>query len=332
MFKKVLVGSVAIGFALSAAACGSSGEVAPDDRSDSNNGSSNAEITVGFIPGLASDPFFLSMKRGAEEKAQELGINLIWQGSPDEWSPDTQIPFVDNVLTDGVDVLILNPTDPVALQPSVDKALAADVPVINVDQAVEDLSEVSSFLTGDNVDGGRKAAEALVEQIGGSGKVFILGSEPADLTNRLRVQGFEEVISEHTDIELIGIEYQKSSSDRAVSIINTVLLANPDLDGIFAVNGTGTTGAAAALKSSGRTGDVKLIGYDAYKAAVEELEDGVVTALVAQQPAKLGSMAVEYAYKLVTDEAADIEAEVVLENVVLTAENLEENAEFVYQD
>jgi len=329
----MFVSSIAVGLALTTAACGGSSESpATGDKEGGDNNSSAESITVGFIPGLASDPFFLSMQRGAQEKADELGIKLIWQGSPDEWSPDTQIPFVDNVLTDGVDVLILNPTDPVALQPSVEKALAADVPVINVDQAVEDLSEVSSFLTGDNVDGGSKAAQALIDEIGESGKVFILGSEPADLTNRLRVQGFEEVIDQYPDIELIGIEYQKSSSDRAASIINTILLANPDLDGIFAVNGTGTTGAAAALKSSDRTGDVKLIGYDAYQAAVEELEEGVVTALVAQQPAKLGSMAVEYAYKLVTGDAADIEDEVILENVVLTAENLEENAEFVYQD
>lgn len=303
---------------------------------DENNGTAGGDdetITIGFVPGLASDPFFLSMRRGAEEAAEDLGIELLWQGSPDEWSPESQIPYVDSMLAAGVDALILNPTDPSALQGSVDRAISGGTPVVIVDQAVDDQSEVTAYMTGDNVAGGRAAATELIDQIGGEGKVFILGSAPADSTNILRIQGFQEVIEEHPDVEVIGIEYQNSSSERAASIINTIVLANPDLAGIFAVNGTGTTGAAAALRNEGVGGEIKLIGYDAYTAAVDDLRDGVVTALVAQQPGEQGRLAVQYAYAQVTGEGAeDIAAETIIENVVLTQQNLSENEAYVYQD
>lgn len=300
--------------------------------SESGAGGEN-DVTIGFVPGLASDPFFLSMERGAQAEADELGVELIWQGSPNEWSPESQIPFVDTVLASGIDAFILNPTDPVSLQASVDRAHDQGLPVIMVDQSVDDRTNVASFITGDNVAGGRAAAEEMVEQIGGEGQVFILGSAPADLTNRLRVQGFEEVIEDNTDVEIVGIEYQNSSSERATSIINTILLANPELDGIFAVNGTGTTGAAAAVRNNGVAGDVKLIGYDAYTAAVDELREGTVTALVAQQPGEQGRLAVRYAHALITGEGeAEVQDEVIIENVVLTEANLSENEQYIYED
>jgi len=331
MHRWRIAAASAVAGLLLVAGCTSDPEAASADNQ--NNSGDGPDVTIGFVPGLASDPFFLSMQRGAQAEADALGAELIWQGSPDEWSPESQIPFVDAVLASGIDAFILNPTDPVSLQASVEKAHNQDLPVILVDQSVEDRTNVASFITGDNVAGGRAAAEEMIDQIGGEGKVFILGSAPADLTNRLRVQGFEEVIAEHPDVEIVGIEYQNSSSERATSIINTILLAEPDLDGIFAVNGTGTTGAAAAVRNNGVAGEVKLIGYDAYEAAVEELREGTVTALVAQQPGEQGRLAVRYAYALATDdESVDIEEEVILENIVLTADNLSDNEQYIYED
>lgn len=330
--KPMLSAVVTAALVMTLAACNSD-DGQTDQPGDSAGGGQAEKVTIGFVPGLASDPFFLSMRRGAEEAATELGVELLWQGSPDEWSPESQIPYVDNMLTAGVDALILNPTDPTALQGSVDKAISTGIPVVIVDQAVEDQSEVTAYMTGDNVAGGRAAAEELIEQIGGKGKVFILGSAPADSTNILRIQGFEEVVEDNPDIEVVGIEYQNSSSERAASIINTIILANPDLAGIFAVNGTGTTGAASALRNKGAQDQIKLVGYDAYTAAVDELRDGVVAALVAQQPGEQGRLAVQYAFAKVTGEGADeIQAETIIENIVLNQGNLTENAQYVYED
>ena len=296
----------------------------------------NAEgkLKVAFIPGIASDPFFLAMEKGAKAAADKLGIDLVWQGSASEYSPQSQLPFVEAALADDIDALILVPTDPDGLQPSVARAEAAGIPVITVDTTVSDQGYLTSHITGDNVDGGRQAARTLAEQIGGQGKVFIMSGSPGATTNTLREQGFrEELAANFPKVEIIGREYANSQPANATSAINTVLLNHPDLAGIFAIDGTSGTGAVAALRNSGAVGKVKLVGYDAYKAQVEALQEGVFTALVAQQPAREAELAMEYAKARVTGEGADkIEKSVVIPNIVMTSENFAQTDSAMYSD
>ena len=163
------------------------------------------QITIAFIPGIASDPFFKAMELGARNKAKELGVNLMWQGSASDYSPQTQMPFVDAALTNGVDALILVPTDPNAMQPAVARAESMKIPVITVDTTVADQSYLTSFITGDNIDGGHKAAETLAELIGRKGKVFIMSGSPSATTDVARENGFREAIKKFPDIEVVGI-------------------------------------------------------------------------------------------------------------------------------
>ena len=292
------------------------------------------KLTVAFIPGIASDPFFLAMEKGARAAAEKLGIELIWQGSASEYSPQSQLPFVDAALAQDIDALILVPTDPDSLQPSVQRAEAAGIPVITVDTTVTDQAYLTSHITGDNVDGGRQAAKTLAEQIGGEGKVFIMSGSPSATTNTLREQGFrEELAANYPKIEIVGREYANSQPANATSAINTVLLNHPDLVGIFAIDGTSGTGAVAALRNSNVVGKVKLVGYDAYKAQVDALQEGVFTALVAQQPAREAELALEYAKAKVTGEGADkIEKSVVIPNIVMTKDNFAETGSSIYSD
>jgi ribose transport system substrate-binding protein len=289
------------------------------------------KITVAFIPGIASDPFFKAMEVGARAAADKLGINLIWQGSASEYSPQTQIPFVDAAFANGIAAMILVPTDPDSLQASVTKAETMGIPVITVDTTVTDQSYLTSHITGDNVEGGKLAAKTLADQIGSKGKVFIMSGSPSATTNTLREKGFREAIAEYPDIKVIGLEYANSQPARATSVVNTILLNNPDLAGIFAIDGTSTLGSVAALRNSNRVGEVKLVGYDAYKAEVDALKDGVVTALIAQKPGYEAELALEYAKAKVTGEGADkIEKTVVIPGVAMTKDNLAETADYMY--
>lgn len=292
------------------------------------------KLKIAFIPGIASDPFFLAMEKGARAAADKLGVELVWQGSASEYSPQSQMPFVDAALADDIDALILVPTDPDSLQPAVVRAEAAGIPVITVDTTVSDQAYLTAHITGDNVDGGRQAAKTLAEQIGGEGKVFIMSGSPGATTNTLREQGFrEELASNFPKIEIVGREYANSQPANATSAVNTVLLNHPDLAGIFAIDGTSGTGTIAALRNNNAVGKVKLVGYDAYKAQVDALQEGVFTALVAQQPAKEAELALEYAKAKVTGEGADkIEKSVVIPNVVMTRENFAETGSSMYSE
>jgi ABC-type sugar transport system substrate-binding protein len=311
------------------AACGSSSSSnnAASSAAPSTSGSGAAATCAGkkiaFVMGAESDPFFQAMKVGATEATQAAGAELIWQGDPKEYSPATQIPVVDQVLAQKPDGLVLIPTDPDALQPSVAKAVAAGVTVANVDTRVTDLSQVLTFITGDNTDGGTKAAEAIAGAIGYADgqkyKVVVgLTSETAT-TNVARLEGFKAAVAaKYPGIEIVDIAYSQSKPEVANTNVNNWLTKYPDLNGIFAIDGTNAQGAAAALQAKGLVGKVALVGYDAYPDNVALIKTGVFTALIAQDPATEARKAVEsLCTKISGGDASTIEPEVVIPNVVL---------------
>jgi ribose transport system substrate-binding protein len=330
MRTSLRAGIAAAGAAILLAASGCAA-TSPDDGSV--NGDDATSYKIAFIPGIASDPFFVAMEIAAKEEAERLGFELVYQGSSSDYSPQTQLPFVDGALTEGVDALIMAPTDGDALQASVQKAAAMGVPVVTVDTTVTDQSELVSHVTGDNEDGGRKAAQTMADLIGGEGKVFVVSGAPTITTDSLRVEGFvDEIEQNYPDIEIVGVEYAYSQPAEATTKVSAALLNNPDLKGVFAAEGNSGVGSVAALRNADATGKVSLIGYDAYSNQVEELEQGIYSALIAQDPTEEARLAIQYAIASIEGRADDIEKEVVIPNVVMTKENLEETRSYQYDE
>lgn len=294
------------------AGCAASGEPAEE------------EITIAFVMGAESDPFFRAMKVGAEEEAAAQGVTLVWQGDPANYSAETQIPIVDAVLANQPTALVLIPTDPTALQASVDKAVAAGVVVANVDTRVEDLSDVLTFITGDNADGGAKAADALAAKIGyeegGSYEVVVGLTSPTATTNVGRLDGFTaQIEAEYPGIEIMDVAYSESNPEKASTNVNNWLTKFPGLDGIFAIDGTNASGAAAALEAKGLAGTIGLVGYDAYPDNVAKIEAGIFTALIAQDPAAEARLAIKTIAEFIREGKTSTAAEVVIPNVILDA-------------
>lgn len=307
-----------------------------EEADESGAGLAAEDITIAFVMGAEADPFFQAMKLGAEQEAEAQGIELIWQGDPSNYSPETQIPIVDSVLAQQPDGLVLIPTDPTALQPSVTKAVDAGVVVANVDTRVEDLSDVLTFITGDNEDGGAKAADAIASAIGytdGETYEVVVGLTSATATtNVARLEGFEtQVAAEYPGIEIVDVAYSESNPETAATNVNNWLTKYPELDGIFAIDGTNASGAASALESKGLVGDVALVGYDAYPDNVEKIKSGVFTALIAQDPAEEARLAIRTLVEFLTTGSTDAASEVVIPNVTLTADTSDADFEkFTY--
>ncbi len=309
------------GLALIAAACGDS----KSTSSSASGSGSGKQYTIAFVMGAEADPFFKAMKVGADAEAAAKNVKIIWQGDPAQYSPATQIPFVDQVLAQKPDGLVLIPTDPDALQPSVTKALAANIAVVNVDTHVTDLSKVLSFITGDNKDGGAKAADAMATAIGwksgGTYQVVVGLTSATATTNVARLEGFKaQIAAKYAGITIVDQGYSQSQPATADSNVSNWLTKYPNLNGIFAIDGTNATGAAAALQAKGLVGKIALIGYDAYPANVELLTKGVFTALIAQDPAAEAKMAIDdlVTYLSSGKKTTGIEHDVVIPNVVLT--------------
>lgn len=282
------------------------------------------EITIAFVMGAESDPFFQAMKVGAEEEAAAQGVTLVWQGDPANYSAETQIPIVDAVLAEQPTALVLIPTDPTALQASVEKAVAAGVIVANVDTRVGDLTNVLTFITGDNADGGAKAADALAAKIGyedgGSYEVVVGLTSPTATTNVGRLDGFTaQIEANYPGIQVMDVAYSESNPEKAATNVNNWLTKFPGLDGIFAIDGTNASGAAAALEAKGLAGTIGLVGYDAYPDNVAKIESGIFTALIAQDPAAEARLVIKTIVEFIRDGKTPNPSEVVIPNVILDA-------------
>jgi len=228
------------------------------------------------------------------------------------------------VLAQQPDALVLIPTDPTALQASVAKAVAAGIVVANVDTRVGDLSDVLIFITGDNTDGGAKAADAIAAAIGytdGQTYEVVIGlTSPTATTNVGRKDGFEAAVaSKYPGIKIVDVAYSEANPEKAATNVNNWLTKYPNLSGIFAIDGTNASGAAAALEAKGLTGKVALVGYDAYPDNVAKIKAGIFTALVAQDPAAEARLAIRTLVEFLRNGTRPAQSEVVIPNVVLDA-------------
>lgn len=297
------------------------------------------QIKIAFVMGAVNDPFFNAMKIGAEAEAKAQKVTLLWKGDA-QYNAATQVPIVQNVVaTLGKgDGLVLIPTDPTALQALNDQAAKKGIAVANVDTQVNNLKNVIIQITGDNGDGGAKAADAIAKAIGytkgGSYEVVIGLTSPTATTNVGRQKGFEAQVSKkYPGIEIVDTGYSASNPQRAAANISAWLTQYPGLDGIFAIDGTNASGAAAALQEKKLTGKVALVGYDAYPDNVAKIKAGIFTALIAQDPAAEARLAVKTLVTYIKTGKKPAKKSVIIPNVALTeATSAADLAKYTYKN
>jgi ribose transport system substrate-binding protein len=168
----------------------------------------------------------------------------------------------------------------------------AKIPVVTIDSGVKSDLPVSLVAT-DNVAGAKAAAETLAKLIGESGKVGLIPFVPGAATSEMREEGFKEGLKAYPNIELVATLYSMSDVAKGMDVTQDMLTAHPDLKGIFAANESGAIGAAQAIKAAGKTGEVKLVAFDASDEEIASLKGGAIQALVVQNPFKMGYMGVQ---------------------------------------
>jgi ribose transport system substrate-binding protein len=250
--------------------------------------------TIGLSVSTLNNPFFVDLRDGAQQMADELGLELLVTDAQD--SVSTQINDIEDLIQRGVSVLIVNPTDSAAVVPAVMAANAAGIPVIAVDRGV-DGGTIAYFIASDNVAGGATAAEFICEQIGGSGPVVELEGIPGTSAARERGLGFNTFMREQCPGATI-VARQTANFNRAegLSVMENILTAQPEIAAVFAHNDEMALGALQAIEASGR--DIVVVGFDATDDAVAAVQAGRMAATVAQQPAMLGAQAVEAAAEI----------------------------------
>ena len=303
---------------LAAAATLTAGAAAPQTEAKS--------VTIALVPGIATDPFYITMQRGAEAEAQKLGLHLIWQGGA-SFSPETQIPILQALLAKHPAALLVAPTNDTALARPINQYVAANIPVIAVDTAIADASLLKSRITSNNEQGGAAAADAIAKFAGGAGDVAVINVKPGITTTDARQAGFLKEMKKYPAMKVVAVEYDNDSPTTAFTQAQLLLLKYHHLKGFFGTNVFSAEGIGKAVAASGRKGAVDVVGYDAEPDEVDLLKQGVISALIVQQPALEGALAVDYAHDLLDGHAAAVPASKLLDNVVVTTADAD-NAAF----
>ncbi len=276
--------------------------------------------TIALVPGIATDPFYITMQRGAAAEAKKLGVHLIWQGGA-SFSPETQIPILQALLAKHPDALVIAPTNKTALINPIKQYVAAKIPTISVDTTITDHSLLKARITSNNTQGGAAAADAIAKSADEKGDVAIINVKPGISTTDARQKGFLSEMKKYPHMKVIATEYDDDSPTKAFADTQLLLLKYPHLVGVFGTNVFSAQGAGKAVETSGRKGKVNVVGYDAEPGEVKLLKQGVITTLIVQQPAKEGALGVKYAYDILTGHAGKLPKSRLLTNVTATTQN-----------
>jgi ribose transport system substrate-binding protein len=259
---------------------------------------------IAVVPKGTAYSFWKVVKAGAEAAGKEFGGKIEWTGPAEETDVARQVSIIENAISKKVDAIVMAACDAKALAPKVKAAMDAGIPVITIDSGIA-TDDALSFVATDNVKGAREGTEKLIELIGGKGRIGAIPFIKGAATSDMREEGFNEAVKGNPTVEAVEPLYSQGDAAKAMKAAENMMTANPDLKGIFAANEPGAIGAAQAIKQRGKAGEVKLVAFDAADAEINALKDGVIQALVVQDPFKMGYEGVRLAIEAIQGKQVD---------------------------
>jgi ribose transport system substrate-binding protein len=275
------------------AGCDCSGE---EGGSGAGSADEPERRTIAVIPKGTTHVFWRSVHAGALAAAHDLDVDIVWQGPQREDDRSAQVRVVEDMISRGVDAIVLAPLDDRALVPVATEASREHIPVVIFDSGIQ-WDGLVSFVATDNRQGGVLAAERMNELLGGAGRVMMMRYQEGSASTSERERGFLETMEQRfSQIEIVSSnQYGGATTETAYQTAENLLVRFPDVDGVFTPNESTTFGMLRALQEGNRAGEVKLVGFDANEALVTALRQGQVHGLVLQNPMRMGELAVRTA-------------------------------------
>jgi ribose transport system substrate-binding protein len=302
--KKFLKMALASSLMLAAlAGCSTSSSLenkAPEQSAGGGTNGGTGKVTIGLAISTLNNPFFVSLKEGAEKAAKEAGADLIVVDAQDDTAK--QISSVEDLIQKKVNVILINPTDSAAIATAVEAANKANIPVITVDRSAEG-GQVVSHIASDNVKGGKMAGEFILEKLGGKGNIVELQGIAGTSAARDRGKGFHEAVDNKEGLKVVASQPADFDRAKGLSVMENILQSNKDIQAVFAHNDEMALGALQAIEAAGK--NILVVGFDATDDAVKAVNEGKMAATVAQKPAAIGETAVQTAMKVVKGEKVD---------------------------
>ena len=277
--------------------------------------------TVALVLKTLNHPYFVDMRRGAQEAADRLGVTLQVQAAEREIDVEKQMQIVENMIQTGIQALVITPSGSREIVSALVKAKNAKVPIIIVDTRVDAKAaadagvKTETFVGSDNYAGGTLAGEYLVKVTAGKARVGILEGIPGHETGDSRLRGFRDATGAASGVAIVASQPANWERDQGFNVFQNMLQAHPDIDSVFACSDLMALGAIEAIRSAGKTGTIKVIGFDALEDAKKAIAAGTMEASVAQFPSEMGKAAVESAVKVIHGEKIPEDIKVKLELV-----------------
>jgi ribose transport system substrate-binding protein len=280
---------------------------------------------IALVLKTLNSPFFIDMQKGAQEAAARLKVELVVQAAEREVDVDKQMQIIENLIQTGVKALCVTPSGSKEIVPAIAKANKAGIPVIIVDTKVDEAAakeagiQTATFVGSDNYEGGKVAGQHVVAVTGGKARVAVLEGIPGHETGDSRLRGFKDAIKDSPGIKIVASQPGNWERDLGFNVFQNMMQAHPEIDTVFACNDMMALGAVEAIAAAGKTGKIKVLGFDAVGDARKAIDAGTMIGSVAQFPSEMGRLAVESAVQVLNGQTPPPDQRVKIELVARTA-------------
>ena len=259
-----------------------------------------AKDAIALVISTLDNPFFVTLKEGAEKQAKALDYDLVVLDSQND--PAKELANVEDISVRGVKVLLINPTDSDAVGNAIAVANQKKLPVITLDRAANK-GQVVSHIASDNISGGEMAGNYIAEKLGKGAKIIQLEGLAGTSAARERGAGFAKAAQAH-DFKILASQPADFDRSKGLNVMENLLTAQPEVQGVFAQNDEMALGALRAIQAAGKK-DLVLVGFDGTDDGVKAVKGGKMAATIAQQPDKIGEIGVQTADKVLKGEKVE---------------------------
>ncbi|SDM86156.1 inositol transport system substrate-binding protein [Daejeonella rubra] len=288
------------------------------NQSTNSEKSKANKIVIGISMLSMQNEFIVNINDEMQKKAQELGAELIIVDA--ERSPLKQIEQIESFIAQKVDVIILNPCEYEASSPAVTKALAAGIPIVNVNSATK--IAPTAFVGSNDLESGRIAMRFIADQLGGKGNVVMIQGLNGQAAQIQRELGAKEILKEYPELKLIAQQTAEWDRSKSMDLMqNWIQSYGAKINAVFAHNDEMGLGAVKALQDAGMKDKVIVVSIDAIADALQAVKKGHLDATVFQDARKQGAGAIETAVKIA--QGKQFEKELLIPFKLLTKEDVD---------
>ncbi len=261
------------------------------DRDKNKSAADKPKSLIGVSLLTLTNPFFKEMGDTMRAEGEKRGYEVVITSG--EFDPARQRDQVKDFIVRKASAIVLCPCDSKSIGTAIIEANNAGIPVFTADIAsIAPGAKVVCHVATDNYEGGKIAGRAMIELLNGKGNVAIL-DHPETESVMMRTKGFGEETAKASGIQVVARLPGGGARDKSFAAAQDIIQGHPDLDAIFAINDPSALGAISAIEKAGKTGKIKVIGFDGQPEAKQAVKDGKMYATVLQYPRRIASSTIE---------------------------------------